>query len=653
MTPYRLLVVGCLLSLQSLAQVTPRNLLGTRYPLPVLQAALIARPQWHPYPNTPEAWQPALPDSLRNQLIRAGEAVVDKPVEPLPATLMLDYVRNGNRTRYEAASFARRNALLTLALAESIEGRGRFTDALLNGVWAICEESFWGLPAHLGGQKTGSGLPNVEDRTVDLFAAETAAVLALTDYLVGPQLAKVSPLLRPRIYYETNQRLFIPLTTQPDRYGYLTPGTKVNNWNPWIMANYLTATLLLEPNETRRGQMLHQAMTGLDLYLNGLGNDGGCDEGPSYWFAAGACVFDALDLLHSATNGRVNLYGEPLIHNMASYIYKMHIANDYFVDFADADPTLKPDGLMLYRFGQRLHDDTLTQFGRWAYGKYGNALSNNGFHRQRQVQNLLIIPGLAAQPPRPTVAGIRDAWFADVQVMTARSDQGLFLAAHGGHNAESHNHNDVGDFILYAHGQPVIIDAGRGTYTANTFSAKRYTLWYTQSQFHNLPIINGQGQPDGRAYEARAVAYTKPANNQPAGATSLSMNLAAAYPPEAGITHWHRTVTLDRAKEAVVVTDAYALSKRPTSLQQVFLTVCPVDVSMPGRVGFQTQSGPGVQLIYDPKTWILAVETVPLTTIDDEGFKTKWPGQTIRRLLLTNTKLAASGKSVFTFIPTR
>ena len=77
--------------------------------------------------------------------------------------------------------------------------------------------------------------------------------------------------------------------------------------------------------------------------------------------------------------------------------------------------------------------------------------------------------------------------------MAARSKdgsaEGLYLAAQGGHNAESHNHNDVGNFIVYADGQPAIIDVGVETYTAKTFSSQRYEIWTMQSAYHNLPSI--------------------------------------------------------------------------------------------------------------------------------------------------------------------
>ena len=52
-------------------------------------------------------------------------------------------------------------------IARSIEGKGRFIEQIMDGVWSICEETFWGASAHLGNQKGGIGLPNVEDPIMD------------------------------------------------------------------------------------------------------------------------------------------------------------------------------------------------------------------------------------------------------------------------------------------------------------------------------------------------------------------------------------------------------------------------------------------------------------------------------------------------------
>jgi len=132
----------------------------------------------------------------------------------------------------------------------------------------------------------------------------------MADYFVGDKLDKINKLIRKRIYFETNRRIFVPMTTNSDRYGWMSKTRPVNNWNPWIMSNWLMSTLLLEQNDQRRVDMVYAAMKGLDLYINGLGEDGGCDEGPSYWFAAGGSVFDCLELLDKSTDGNINIYKE-------------------------------------------------------------------------------------------------------------------------------------------------------------------------------------------------------------------------------------------------------------------------------------------------------------------------------------------------------
>ena len=75
--------------------------------------------------------------------------------------------------------------------------------------------------------------------------------------------------------------------------------------------------------------------------------------------------------------------------------------------------------------------------------------------------------------------------------MREGSAEGLCLAAQGGTNGQSHNHNDVGNFVVYADGLPAIIDVGVETYTAKTFSSPRYGIWTMQSAYHNCPTIDG------------------------------------------------------------------------------------------------------------------------------------------------------------------
>ncbi len=116
-------------------------------------------------------------------------------------------------------------------------------DEIANGVWLTCEETFWGVPAHLGMQRAGPGLPDVSEPIVDLFAAETSSLLAWTDYLVGDRLARVSPLLPERIRLEINRRILTPCLVRNDFWWMGLSGLPVNNWNPWICSNWLTSAL--------------------------------------------------------------------------------------------------------------------------------------------------------------------------------------------------------------------------------------------------------------------------------------------------------------------------------------------------------------------------------------------------------------------------
>lgn len=631
----------CFITFGSQAQVTERNLLAKNLPLATIQKNLRPKTSWTPYPKTSDEWKSRLPQKLIDIHIKAAEDLEGYTFPSLPATVMLDFVRSGDRLRHSGIHFEKRRALMSLVLAESMEGKGRFIEQIMNGVWSICEESYWGVPAHI----RSTGLPDVENPYVDLFAAETASTLSMADYFIGDELDKINPLIRKRIYIEANERVFNQMLTKSADYGYMSRERSVNNWNPWIMSNYMTAALLLEKDEERRSKMAYEALYGMDAYLNGLGDDGGCDEGPSYWFAAGACVFDCLELFYDAAPNAPSVYDEPLIQKMASYVYKTHIAENYFTNFADADPKVKADGVVLYRFGKAIKDPTLRDFGTYVFkdlyeDDYDNPMVDVSTHHQmRKVHNLLTFKEISQQTAN--YKPVSDVWISDIQLMLSRSDDGkVVLAAHGGHNAESHNHNDVGDFIIYKNGTPLLVDAGRGNYTARTFSSERYTLWFTQSEYHNLPLINGIGQKSGRTYEAKAVKYAKNGSN-----INFEMDIAASYPDEAGAKTWVRKLNFEKSKSTINISESYNLAKA-NSIKQVFMTVAKIDLSQKGEITL-TDGDAKLTIAYDPKIWKVSTDLPSTEGMEYESFKTKWDGKPVQRITLTHLSPKTKGNHAF------
>lgn len=620
----------------SFAQITPRNLLGNKYTFEDIRQSLIAKSSFKPYPKTPKEWLERVPHKTIIQLIQQGEEALEYVFQPISGTLMMEFQRSGTRSKHRSVSYVKRNKLVHMILAESIEGKGRFTEAIFNGVWSICEESYWGVPAHI----SRTGLPDVNNPYVDLHSAETAAVLALADYFVGDKLDLINPQIRKRIYVETDKRIFSPLLNESNKYGYMSKTEPVNNWNPWIMSNWLMSSLLLESDELRRQEMAYHSMLGLDSFFNSLGEDGGSDEGPSYWFGAGGSATDYLDLMKKSTSGRIDIFDELLIQNMSSYIYKTHISDRYFVTFADSVPSMTPDGLLLYRIGEAIKNEPLSKFGQWAHHKFGMR-STDGFMRMRMLENLMSLQKVPKK--NGSLKNVPYAWFGDIQVLVARNRYGLFLATHGGHNAESHNHNDVGDFIIYQDGQPMIIDAGRGNYTAKTFTSERYNLWFTRSDHHNVPLINGMVQEEGRQYRAVDV---EPIDSPKV--YGLRMSLKDAYPGAAGVQKWKRVIVIEKNHPEIRLTDSYSLEKAE-SLKQVFMTVCEVLAPKPGTLHLKSPKGAVLELKYNPDLWGFSMEKPSAEGKEYNSFKKKWGGASITRIVFVNKKLKVEDKYTFNF----
>jgi hypothetical protein len=607
-----------------------------------LETLLLPRDDWHPFPTAADRqfWQ-SIPGVTRSRLIAEGEALLGKPWEPIPATMFLEFYRSGSKEPYQSTSLRRRARLTSLVLAECVEGRGRFLDEIVNGIWAISEESFWGnspstwVQASLGDQQRYSSqlkrirtnLPDITKPGVDLWVAETGALLAMADYLLGPSLDKVSPLVRSRIRIEVDRRMLTPLLARDFKWMQ-----EDGNWNPWITSNWLLSALLLEPDQSRRLLTVRKAMRSLDGYLATYPADGGCDEGPGYWRHSAGSLFDALELLHSASGGSIQIYDAPLVKDIGAYIYKAHIAGPYFTNYADAAAVIAMPSDLMVRFGRRVNDPHLMALGRALSA--GNGPEDSGSLLRRVpalVESSESLPN--AEPPL-----LRDVWLPVLQVMAARSNagsvEGLFLGAKGGHNGEGHNHNDVGNFLIYADGRPVIIDVGPEAYTEKNSSPERYTIWTMQSAFHNLPTIGGVMQSAGRRFAAREAKY-----HQDNDAAEFSLDLAGAYPAEAGLQSWRRTLRLDRGSTAIQLTESYALNKPAKDITLSLMTACRVRSVAPGVLELsESEVRRPVHIRFDERKLQVKLEEIAL---QDKNLRGSWGDKLTRILLISTAPLLA------------
>jgi len=149
--------------------------------------------------------------------------------------------------------------------------------------------------------------------------------------------------------------------------------------------------------------------------------------------------------------------------------------------------------------------------------------------------------------------GLR-TWFDKAQVLIGRpaADSGcrLGVALKGGHNAEHHNHNDVGSYVVVTGERAVLLDPGAETYTARTFSSRRYDSKLLNSYGHAVPVVAGKLQRPGPLAKAEVLLadFTDEAD-------TLQLDLRAAYDvPE--LKTLERTLLYSRAGEgSLTVTD--------------------------------------------------------------------------------------------------
>ena len=506
-----------------------------------------------PYSNISDraAWE-ALDSEWKTETVLLGQSFLGFEWPYLSASDFLEFFRTGNRVHFEDKMFSKRHALNALILAECVENQGRFLPAVIDGIFSICDENAWNLPAHNSYERDCPQLPlpDLSDPVLDLFACETGAVLATASYLLSPVLDDFSPFLTKRIRYELERRIFIPY--QKRHFWWMGDGiSPMNNWTIWCTQNVLLSAFLTDTDDSLRRFIFHKACQSTDFFLAEYGQDGCCDEGAQYYRHAGLCLFLVLSICDSVTGGAFRqLFSDEKIRNIASYIYRVHVADQYYINFADCSPIAGRCSAREYLFAKLTDQENMMRFAaKDCLAGQKNALllptENNLFYRLLSGFTAAEIKAFdcSCTCPAPNL------FYPSVGLFASR-DERLFLAVKAGDNADSHNHNDVGSFTVYKDGLPVFIDIGVESYTKKTFSPQRYEIWTMQSAWHNLPSFDGVMQKDGEHYHAADVSYSLEDS-------SISMDIAPAYPSGSPVASYQRRARLYK-EEKIHITDTFS-----------------------------------------------------------------------------------------------
>ena len=550
-----LLVAGCAAAAASRepVEVTPDEL---RADAAGLAGLLPARAGGFGKPVTDRAaWKALSAAEAFREVIPEARELLTSPLPPTTDALYLDYSRTGNRTRWQHVARDRRGRIMTLALAECLENRGRFISALEEVLAAVCAERTWVMPAHDRSLANFKG----ERIDIDLGSSRVGCDLATVHYLLGERLSeKTRTLIRENVH----RRIFRPymdMLTGKQKSNWWLTGT--NNWNAVCQANITATALMMIESRPERAMYVAAARKLIRNFLNGFTPDGYCSEGLGYWnYGFGHYVLLA-ESIRRSTSGKVDLMDDERAKAAATFAQRIEIASGVSPAFADCSVGTQAAGELVHYLRRR-------------YGLAGgDAAALNGRSLYASLMYFTLdgsgLPSPAGKPAKPGV-GVR-SWFPDAGVLICRPAAGpgrrMGVALKGGHNNEHHNHNDVGSYVVALGGTAVLVDPGSEVYTARTFGSRRYDSNVLNSYGHPVPRVAGKLQRTGR--QARGEVLAKKFTDE---ADTFVLDLRAAYGLEQ-VTTLRRTFVYSRkGAGALTVTDEVAFTA-PEQFETALITL--------------------------------------------------------------------------------
>jgi hypothetical protein len=463
-------------------------------------------------------WDAVGTSETGRSILRQAESLLKQPMPVLTDELYLQYSQNGNRSEAEKVIFAREDRLDTFCLAECIENKGRFLAALEEILDSTISYPTWVYPAHDG------NLDNFHQKnvTIDLKSARDAHSIALYLFMLK---GKIDDALAEKAQTRIHKLIFAPYVRDVfNEEGSVDNWwkTSTNNWNSVCHAGVVGAAVTMLEDKLDRALFIERASSFTDYYYEGFTADGYCSEGLGYWNYGFGQYIVLSEVIYHATCGKMDLFSQPKGLSAALYPFRVEIMNKHYPSLADCGLNARPDSEWMAYVNSRLglQDDRWPPVKEtpWKSGVF-EFLMFSGFDSNRP----------AVEAPFASDHNQLRTWFSDAGVLIcrpAKTSGGSFAAVlKGGHNAEHHNHNDLGTFIVMIGDQQVILDPGSVEYTRTTFSKDRYTIKKLSSYGHPVPLIAGQEQTAGRTSQAVILRHEFTEETD-----TLAMDLKSAYP---------------------------------------------------------------------------------------------------------------------------
>lgn len=518
-----------------------------------------------------ECWNQAALRKWLDPLVRKACIECMEPLPVLTAEMYAEFHLTGKRLSFERVYFERRRKLARAAMALLLCGGedSMLQASLKNKIEDIAHEVSWALPASIGWHPSG-----IAPQEIDLFCAETANLMAEMMDVFGSVLSEsLKTFIRGRLkndvfenYVKRHEEFWWTRTT--------------NNWNAVCHQGILGAALSQARDSRLLAEMLGIAKTILPRFLTGFTTDGGSTEGPIYWWYGFGWLSMLNEQLELRTAGRLSLFEKDShVGKIARFGPSMVLPGDRLVNFSDCPESAVLRPALLCYLGKRLDEPLCLRMG---LRNYKTLLSNPPLIEEQRMDFMQLSRIFLHFPDQmvdsaQTEEELQDIFFEHLGVVVAHGRDAAgrqwHFAAKAGHNAEHHNHNDCGSYLLNINETGMIIELGAPEYVKDFFKPEhRYEFLAARTLGHSLPVINGSEQAEGEKYRAEILQCDM-------GQEQVTMRIDATrcYAEGALCKKFIRTFAFDKAGGGLTVTDEFEL-EAVVSLQTVVITNHPVAI---------------------------------------------------------------------------
>ena len=434
----------------------------------------------------------------------------------------------GDRATFENVYKEYTQRLNTLTISYMLFKDERCITPLANLIWQICNFESWGIAAHVREHEP----LDKRRRWLELYSTEMGRNIAFTLAVAGDALPT---LVSKRAEWEIRERIIGGY----EKYDFWWMKT-TNNWAAVCAAGVLASYLFVGTKEEIECA-IPRLLTVAEHYLSGFDKDGVCKEGYNYWTFGFTSFCQFADMLNNYTEGRINLFLDERVHKIAKFQENCAINDHECIRFSDCGEIFAPSAPISHFLKDHFPDVQIPTIpAPTEVSDLYSLIWINPAYNEGKMQPKSVI-------------------FTDAQWFIYRSEKYNFVCK-AGSNAESHNHNDIGSFMISKGGRVTFTDPGSGAYTARYFSDSRYEILEPSARAHSVPIINGNLQ----------VRRTEKSTLYKAEPREFSFSMQNGYEIPTLNSLKRSFVCQD---DVIVLTDEYSFSKAPESVVERFVTL--------------------------------------------------------------------------------